>query len=85
MQQNAGSCLSIQFISLCFFIGELNPLMLRDVKEKWLLLPDIFVVRAGIMFVWLSSFGFIERFFFLAFFRVYFPSFLWSFPCIILC
>jgi hypothetical protein len=25
-----------------FFIGEFNPLMLRDIKEYWLLLPDIF-------------------------------------------
>ena len=34
MQQNAGSCLCIQSLSLCLFIGELNPLMLRDIKEK---------------------------------------------------
>ena len=26
-----------------------------------MLLPVIFVVRGGIMFVWLSSFGFVER------------------------
>jgi hypothetical protein len=43
-----------------FFLGELSPLMLRDTKEKWLLLPVIFLVRGGIMFVWLSSFGFVE-------------------------
>ena len=42
------------------FLGELSPLMLRDIKEM-LLLPVIFVVRGGIMFVWLSSFGFVER------------------------
>jgi hypothetical protein len=35
--------------------------MLIDIKEKWLLLPVIFVVRGGIMFVWLSSLGFVER------------------------
>ena len=35
--------------------------MLRDVKERLLLHPVIFVVRGGIMFVWLSSFGFVER------------------------
>ena len=34
-----------------FFIGELSPLMLRDIKEKGLLLSVIFVVRDGIMFV----------------------------------
>jgi hypothetical protein len=33
MQQNAGSCLHIQSVSLCLFIGELSPLMLRDIKE----------------------------------------------------
>jgi hypothetical protein len=33
MQQNAGSCLHIQSFSLCLFIGKLNPLMLRDIKE----------------------------------------------------
>jgi hypothetical protein len=36
-------------------------LMLRNIKEKWLLLPDIFVIKGGIMLVWLSSFGFVER------------------------
>jgi hypothetical protein len=55
MQQSAGSCLHIQSVSLCLFIGELSPLMLRDIKEMRLLLPVIFVVRGGIMVVWLSS------------------------------
>jgi hypothetical protein len=32
--QNAGSCLRIHSFSLCLFIGELSPLMLRDIKEK---------------------------------------------------
>jgi len=43
------------------FFGDLSPLMLRDIKEKWLLLPVIFVVGGGIMFMWLSSFGIVER------------------------
>ena len=44
------------------FLGELSPLMLKDIKEKCLLLPVIFVVRGGIMFVWLSFFfGVVER------------------------
>jgi hypothetical protein len=38
MQQNVGSCLYIQSVHLCLFLGELSPLMLRDIKEKWLLL-----------------------------------------------
>ena len=48
-------------VSLCLFIGELSPFILRDIKEKSLLLPVIFVVRGGIIFVWLSSFRFVER------------------------
>ena len=55
MQQNVGSCSRSQSVSLCLFIGELSPLMLRDIKEQWLLLPVIFI------FVWLSSFRFVER------------------------
>jgi hypothetical protein len=35
--------------------------MLRFIKEQLLLLPVIYVVRGGIMFVWLSSFWFVER------------------------
>ena len=47
MQQNVGSCLCNQSVSLCLFIGEMSPLILRDVKEKLLLLPVIFVVIVG--------------------------------------
>jgi hypothetical protein len=61
IQQNTRSCLNIQPVSLCLFIEELNPLMLRDIKDYWLLFPAIFVVKGGIMFVWLSSFELIER------------------------
>jgi len=35
--------------------------MLRDIKEKQLLLLVIFIVRGGIIFVWLSSFRFVVR------------------------
>ena len=57
-----GSCLSIQSVSLCHFIGELNPLMLRDIKGKLLLFPVIFVVRGRIMFMYLFIFfRFVER------------------------
>ena len=44
-----------------FLLGELSPLILRDIKEKSLLLSVIFVVRIGILFMWLSSFRFVER------------------------
>ena len=42
------------------FWGELSPLILRDIKEKSLLLPVIFVVRVVILFLQLSSFRFVE-------------------------
>ena len=60
MQKNVGSCLCSQPVSLCLFSGELSPLILRDIKEKLLLLPVIFVVRVGILFLRLSSFRFVE-------------------------
>jgi hypothetical protein len=34
MQQNAGSCLHIQSVKLCLFIGKLSSLMLRDIKKS---------------------------------------------------
>ena len=59
-QQNVGSCLSSQSVSLCRFIGELSPLILRDIKEKLLLLPIIFVVRVGILFLRLCTFRIVD-------------------------
>ena len=61
MQQNFGYSLCNQSVSLCLFIGELSPLILRDSKERYLLLPVIFVVRVGILFMWLFSFRLVER------------------------
>jgi hypothetical protein len=60
MQQNAGSCLQIHFVSLCLFIGELSPLILRDIKEDdcWFLL---FVSVGGFMCFWSSSFDLVVR------------------------
>jgi hypothetical protein len=49
MQQNVQSCLYSQSVSLCFYIGELSPLILRDIQEKSLLVPVTFVV--GILFM----------------------------------
>jgi hypothetical protein len=43
MQQNAGSCLCIQSVSLCLFIVELIPLILRDIRERWQFVPDMLV------------------------------------------
>jgi hypothetical protein len=60
MQQKVESCLCNQSVSLCLFPGELSPLILRDFKEKSLLFSNIFVIRVGILFMWLSSFRFVE-------------------------
>ena len=61
MKQNAGSCLHIKSISLCLFIVDLSPLILRDIKKQSLLGPVIFVFRDGILFMWPSSFSFAAR------------------------
>jgi hypothetical protein len=71
----ARSCLSLslRFVSrmlglaytssllVCLCIGELSPLILRDIKEKSLLLLVIFVVRVGILYMSLSSFRLASR------------------------
>ena len=51
---------SVASLLVLLFIGELSPLMLREIKEKELLLPVIFVFKVGILFLWLSSFNFVE-------------------------
>jgi hypothetical protein len=79
MQQKVGSCLCSQSVCLCHFIGELSPLILRDIKKKSLLLPVIFVLRVGILFLWLSSFRFVEGLF-LLFLRHNFPPCVGVFP-----
>jgi hypothetical protein len=55
-----GPCFCSQSVSLCLFIGELSPLILRHIKEKQLLLPIVLLVKVGILFLWLSSFWFVE-------------------------
>ena len=59
--------------------------MIRDIKEKWLLLPVIFVFTDGIMFLCQPSFAFVRKKYFLAFSRVQFLSLCCCFPSIILC
>ena len=64
MQQNIGSFLPNQSLSLCLFTGELSSLILRDIKEEALIFSCFVVVvvgRVGILFMWLSSFRFVER------------------------
>ena len=62
MQQNVVSCLCIQSVSLYLFIGELNPLILRDIKERRLLFSDMFVFVSDFMCLWLSAFDFVVRY-----------------------
>ena len=74
MQQNIGSFLPNQSLSLCLFTGELSSLILRDIKEEALIFPVFFffvvvVVRVGVLFMWLSSFGLLKDYF-LAFSKV---------------
>ncbi|EDL76338.1 rCG49580, partial [Rattus norvegicus] len=47
MQQYDVSCLHIHCVSLYHFIGELSPLICRDIREQWLSFPVIFVPRGG--------------------------------------
>jgi hypothetical protein len=63
MQEKVESCLCNQSVSLCLFIGDLSLLILRNIKEKSLLLPVIVVVRVGILFMWLSSLGLLKDYF----------------------
>jgi hypothetical protein len=46
-------------LSYVFLLGELSPLMLRDVRDQWSFVPVILVVRGGTTFVLFSSFGFV--------------------------
>jgi hypothetical protein len=61
MLQNAGYCLSIQAVSLWLLIVKVGLLMLRDIGHQWLLVPVIFVVRGGIIFVFLFFWVFCEN------------------------
>ena len=63
MQQNVGSCFCNQSVILCLFIGELNPMTIRDIKGKSLLLPVNFVFKVGLLFMWLSSLGLLKDYF----------------------
>ena len=44
MQQNIGSFLPNQSLSLCLFIGELISLILRDIKEEALIFPVLLLL-----------------------------------------
>ena len=55
-------------------------MILRDIKEKSLLLPVIFVARVGILFMWLSSLGLLNDYFLGFFLKVSFPLCVEVFP-----
>ena len=45
---------------MAFLGGELSPLILRYIKEKRMLLSGIIVVKGVEIFIWLSSYGFVN-------------------------
>ena len=86
MQQNPGFCLCIQSITLCLLLGNWIHFYEEILKTSdcWLF-PVTFVVWGGIMFILLSSLGFVERRFLSWFlYGVVFPSLCCSFPSIFL-
>ena len=64
MQQNVGSCLCIQSVSLCLFIGELSPLMLSNCYFLLFLLLEVELCLCGYLLLGLL------KDYFLAFSRV---------------
>ena len=85
MQQNVGPCLGSLSVSLCLFIGELSPLILRILWKSncyFLVFVVVVDVRVGILFLRLSCFECLLKDYFLAFCRVSFPSFVGVFPLI---
>ena len=81
-----GFCLCIQSISLCLLLGNWIHFYEEILKTSdcWLF-PVTFVVWGGIMFILLSSLGFVERRFLSWFlYGVVFPSLCCSFPSIFL-
>jgi hypothetical protein len=63
MQQNVGSCLHTHSTSLCLFWGKggRDPPILRDIKEKPLLLPVIFCCESWNFVHVAIFFWFVER------------------------
>ena len=53
MQHNGGSVLCIQCVNLCVCIGDFYQLILRNFKERWLLIAAMFVFVGGFMWLWL--------------------------------
>ena len=84
MHQSAGTCLCIKSISICLFIGEMRPLILRDIRERWLLVPFMFGFVCGLTWMWVS-FGFVVRWLISCLFFCVLTLLCWSFSSRILC
>ena len=51
-------CFHIQSVSLWLFVDELSPFIIRDINDRWLLVPVILVFVVGnAMWVFFSFFG----------------------------
>ena len=74
MQQNAGYCLYIQSVILCLFVGELSPLMLRDIKESDCYFLLFLLLEMELCLCAYLLLGLLKEDYFLAFPRVQFPS-----------
>jgi hypothetical protein len=85
MQQNVGSCLSIQSVISHIFIEELSPLILRDLRKNDCWFQLFLLLEVELCLCHYLLFGLLKGDYFLAFSRVYFPSLCWSFPFIIFC
>ena len=84
MHQNDISCFSIHSVSLCLFIWELSPLILRDVNDKilllFLLVVMVVVVLVMVGHVYFPPFSSLFFFFsFLFFFGLYWITYFLSY------
>ena len=73
MQQNAGSCLLIQPVSLCLFVAELSPLVLRTIDYFFLL---FLLLEVGLCLYNYLLLGLLKYYFLVFFLGASFP------PCV---
>jgi hypothetical protein len=70
MQQNVGSCLHIQSVGLCLFIGKLSPLILRDIKGNDCCFLLFLLLEVELCLCGYLLFGLLKEDYFVAFSRV---------------
>ena len=78
-QQNVGSCLCSQSISVCLFIGDSSPLMLRDIKESNCCFLLFLLLKLGFCSCGFLLLGLLNDYF-LAFNRAQILYLCWCFP-----